>query len=50
MQVGSSSNYPPGSLSSDWIGGVFPTATAAFSAGSPTASFTITAPVAAQPE
>lgn len=50
VQVGSSTDYPPGSTPADWPGGVFPTATAAFAAGSSTAFFTITAPVAAQPE
>jgi len=49
MQVAASTDYPPGSPASDWPGG-YAAATANFAAGSATAPFTITAPVAAQPE
>jgi len=50
IQIGPSTDYPPGSVAAEWPGGVFPTATATFAAGSSSTSFTITAPAVAQPE
>lgn len=50
LQVAASTDYLPRSRASDWPGGVFPTVTVNFPAGSPTAPFTITAPAAARPE
>ena len=50
MKAAASADYPPGSPASDWPNGAYQVVTANFSAGAATASITITAPVAAQPE
>lgn len=49
IQFGSSTEYPPGSLATDWPNG-FPSVTVTFPAGSPTVTFTMTVPATVQPE